>query len=533
MAGGRVLGGRYLLSGRPRGSGAAAVDQRSGAEVQLDAVPLPEVVEPFDQVALPAPGRPDSTSARALTLAAFVAETVPDHPRLSQVFQVFDEAGYLWVAGEAVPGVTLRTLLERGGPLSPYRAAELAYDLVTALRAVHAAGLVHGNVTVDTVLVCDDGTALLGGLVVGVAQEALCGGPGADQPGAGAPGGPWAPVRIRARDARAVIVGAVPERWSPEQTGPPPTDAVPRADAVRSGYAVPPPYAQQPASASPSGYPASPDAPPSGYPAPPVDARMPGYGPPPTAAPSRSSLQDGPLGAPIGSPAPPRPPAFPPPTTPPSPPASPPTTTPAPTTPPPPRGAPRQAPAVGVEADAWALGVLLYRAVAGEAPFPQQDTAELFAAIRSGQFGRPGRPAALPRATATRPGQRQGQNPGQGQGQPPSPPPELPECGPLGPLVARLLRTDPAARPALPEAAESIRQLLVRAPEPIDQDELLSVAALLPVQRRRGEVLEHPEFPHHRHAAPRRHPALLGAALVGGIILFVLLALVLVVSVSR
>ena len=446
MAGGRVLGGRYLLSGRPRGSGVAAVDRRSGAEVQLDGVPLPETVEPFDQmeqpvepfdrveqplepfdrVELPAPGRPDSTTVRAMTLAAFVAETVPDHPRLSQVFQVFDEAGYLWVAGEAVPGVTLRELLERGGPLPPYRAAEMAYDLVTAVRAVHAAGLVHGNVTVDTVLVCDDGTALLGGLVVGVAQEALCGGPGADQPGAGAPGGPWSPARIRARDARAVVVGAVPERWSPEQTGPLPADT-----------------------------------------------------PPPVIAP--------PDGGPLGGP---------------------------------PLVAPRTVPPVQAAADAWALGVLLYRAVTGEAPFPQQDTAELFAAIRSGRFGLPVRPAALPRAV--RPGQ-----------QPPQPAPELPECGPLGPLVARLLRTDPAERPGLPEAAERIRQLLLRAPEPIDQDELLSVAALLPVQRRRGEVLEHPEFPHHHHAAPRRHPALLGAALVGGIILFVLLALVLVVSVSR
>ncbi len=428
MAGGRVLGGRYLLSGRPRGSGAAAVDQRSGAEVQLDAVPLPETVEPFDQVALPVPGPADSTAARALTQAAFVAETVPDHPRLSQVFQVFDEAGYLWVAGEAVPGVTLRALLDRSGPLSPYRAAELGYDLVIALRAVHAAGLVHGNVTVDTVLVCDDGTALLGGLVVGVAQEALCGGPGADQPGAGAPGGPWSPARIRARDARAVVVGAVPERWSPEQIGLPPAD-------------TPPP--------------------------------------------------DGPLGG------------------------------------------PRQAPPVGSEADVWALGVLLHRAVTGEAPFPQQDTEELFAAIRVGRYGNAARPELLPYGAgrASRFPSSPGASP---SGTPPrKPPPELPECGPLGPLVAGLLRADPSARLALPEAAERIRELLVRAPEPIDQDELLSVAALLPVQRRRGEMVEHPEFPHHHHAAPHRHPALLGAALVGGVILFVLLALVVVVSVSR
>ncbi|MFC1409075.1 hypothetical protein ACEZCY_11750 [Streptacidiphilus sp. N1-12] len=442
MAGGRVLGGRYLLSGRARGSGVAAVDQRSGAEVQLDPVPLPELVGPEDQVPdpfgrpePPAPPRPDSTTARALTLAAFVAETVPDHPRLSQVFQVLDEGGYLWVVGEAVPGVTLRTLLERGGPLSPYRAAEMAYDLVTALRAVHAAGLVHGNVTPDTVLVCDDGTALLGGLVAGVAQEALCGGPGADQPGAGMPGGPWAPVRIRARNARAVIVGAVAERWAPEQVGPPPFDAPPA------------------------------------------------YGAPGSAP---GAAGGGPPAVPVAAP-------------------------------------------VGPEADVWALGVLLYRAVTGDSPVQTldgepRDAEELFAAVRAGRYGRPQVAALLPRGTARA-----------------QPPPELPECGPLGPLVKRLLRVDPAARPGLPELAEEIRQLLKRAPEPINQDELLSVASLLPVDRdhrrnrreRGGEVLPHPDFPHHRHAAPHRNPALLGAILVSGIILFVLLALVLVVSVSR
>jgi hypothetical protein len=102
--------------------------------------------------------------------------------------------------------------------------------------------------------------------------------------------------------------------------------------------------------------------------------------------------------------------------------------------------------------------------------------------------------------------------------------------------VHALLRPDPAERLGLPEAAELIRRLLVRAPEPIDQDELLTVAALLPARRRRGEVLEHPDFPHdshHRHAAPHRHPALLGVTLISGIILFVLIALVVTVLVGR
>lgn len=428
-AGGRTVGGRYLLAGRPRGSGFAAVDRRSGAEVQLDAVPLPETVdlsvEPFDQVVAPAPV--DSTARRALDQCLTVARAMPDHPRLSQVFQVLDEGGYLWVVGEAVPAVTLGALLEHG-PLSPYRAAELANDLLAALRAVHAAGMVHGNLTVDTVLVCDDGTALLAGLLVGVAQEALCGGPGAALPGAGVPAGPWSPARTRARDARAVIVGPVPERWAPEQVGPLPG---------------------------------------------------PTYRPP--------SL--------VPSPVPP-----------------------APVRPLP----PEEGLAVGAPADAWALGVLLYRAVTGEPPFPQGEVEELFTAIRRGRIGSAPAPRQLPRPA-----------PAAG-GRPAGPPPELPECGPLGPLVLRLLRTDPLLRPTLPEATERIRRLLVRAPEPVGLDAVSSVSALLPVPRRRGDVLEHPDFPgRHHHAAPARHPALLGLLLVGGVLLFALLAVVLVVMTSH
>ena len=236
--GGRTLAGRYQLTGRQLGTGVAAVDTRSGTAVRLDAVPLPELVTPFDQDQVLPPGS-DDTAARALARAAFAAGAVPDQARLVQVFEAFAEDGYLWVAGEAVRGVPLGVLLDRGGPFAPYRVAEVAGDLVAALRAVHAVGLVHGNVTAETVTVCDDGSALLGGLVVGAAQEALCGGPGSEIPGAGVPASAWTPARVRARDARTVVVGTVPERWAPEQRGPGPAPQ-PAEAAPAPGLAVGP-----------------------------------------------------------------------------------------------------------------------------------------------------------------------------------------------------------------------------------------------------------------------------------------------------
>lgn len=223
----RVVAGRYRLTGRQRGAGYEGVDLRSGVPVLVEGVPLPEVVGPFDQQAV----EPDGAAGKALAQAAYVVERMPDHPRLAQAFEVVEDDGRLWAVGELPPGRALGALLDErltalrdagatGRPaFSPYWAAELGHDVAAALTAVHRMGLVHGNVTPDTVTVCEDGTALLGGLVVSVAQEALCGGPGADEPGAAVPTALWSPARVRARDARAVLAGTVAERWAPEQAG--------------------------------------------------------------------------------------------------------------------------------------------------------------------------------------------------------------------------------------------------------------------------------------------------------------------------
>ncbi|MBL0804879.1 protein kinase, partial [Streptomyces albidoflavus] len=106
--------------------------------------------------------------------AAQAAARIPDHPRLDQVFDVFAEDGSLWIVSEAVPARPLAALLAER-PLTPYRAAEVAADVLTALRVLHAHGWVHRNITARTVLVCEDGRVMLTGLAAGAAEEALCG----------------------------------------------------------------------------------------------------------------------------------------------------------------------------------------------------------------------------------------------------------------------------------------------------------------------------------------------------------------------
>ncbi|MFG2303147.1 serine/threonine protein kinase [Actinacidiphila glaucinigra] len=222
---GRVLADRYRLP-RPPADEFELVETRawdtfSNQEVLIRRVLLPEVVsaEPG-----PHPGDGGDTAHRALE-AARAAAAIPDHPRLVQVFDIFVEDGSVWIVSELVAARPLGAVLA-DKRLSPYRAAEVASDVLTALRVLHAHGWVHRNVTGRTVLVCDDGRAMLSGLAVGAAQEALCGYNPVPVPamagGGEAPGGGWegphsALELERARQARLTVIGPVTERWAPEQ----------------------------------------------------------------------------------------------------------------------------------------------------------------------------------------------------------------------------------------------------------------------------------------------------------------------------
>ncbi|MFJ8507170.1 protein kinase [Streptomyces avermitilis] len=194
---GRVLADRYRLPLPPSDeyelAETRAFDTYSGQEVLVRQVPLPEVVEAevLDADGLPEgfvarDGGPRRAAARTVTRrptepavrraieAAQAAAQIPDHPRLDQVFDVFAEGGSLWIVSELVAARPLAALLA-DQPLSPYRAAEVASDVLMALRVLHAHGWVHRNITLRTVLVCDDGRVMLTGLAAGAAEEALCG----------------------------------------------------------------------------------------------------------------------------------------------------------------------------------------------------------------------------------------------------------------------------------------------------------------------------------------------------------------------
>lgn len=62
-----------------------------------------------------------------------------------------------WLATTAVPGLPLRQAVDRYGPLPEQALRRLATDLAEALSRIHAAGLIHGGIGPDSVLLATDG----------------------------------------------------------------------------------------------------------------------------------------------------------------------------------------------------------------------------------------------------------------------------------------------------------------------------------------------------------------------------------------
>lgn len=112
---------------------------------------------------------------------------------------------------------------------------------------------------------------------------------------------------------------------------------------------------------------------------------------------------------------------------------------------------------IGPATDLWALGALLFRAVQGHAPYPEESTAELVQLV-----------CAEPPAFAE-------------------------ECGPLRPVVESLLRQDPTERLDFEELRGWLRSLVRSAPEPEAGVHVVAAPPVdtsrLPIVRRRGELV--------------------------------------------
>jgi hypothetical protein len=102
---------------------------------------------------------PGGDSATEMLQAAVAASRVI-HPNLVGVYDAIDEAERAYVVREWVDGQSLRDLAA-DGPLDPARATAIGNAAASALAAVHATGMVHGNVHPGTVMISNDGRVVL------------------------------------------------------------------------------------------------------------------------------------------------------------------------------------------------------------------------------------------------------------------------------------------------------------------------------------------------------------------------------------
>jgi len=108
------------------------------------------------QVIVPSVATDPDQRAR-LVEDARIAATL-SHPNIAILYECAEDQGQLFLVYEHVPGNTLQRTIG-GAPLNPRHAVDLAVQIADALAEGHAAGVVHHNLTSETVMVTPKGNA--------------------------------------------------------------------------------------------------------------------------------------------------------------------------------------------------------------------------------------------------------------------------------------------------------------------------------------------------------------------------------------
>ncbi len=150
----RLLAGRYRLRERIGRGGMGTVwwayDEAERREVAVKEVHLPQSLEPREQMNLFARTNREAMAAGRLR-----------HPGLIAMYDVVIEDSRPYLIMEYVAARSLEDVFTEDGPISPPRVAEVGRQLLAALRAAHAEGIVHRDVKPSNVLLETSGRVVL------------------------------------------------------------------------------------------------------------------------------------------------------------------------------------------------------------------------------------------------------------------------------------------------------------------------------------------------------------------------------------
>ncbi|WP_431946555.1 serine/threonine-protein kinase [Actinacidiphila sp. bgisy167] len=150
----RLVAGRYRLISE-LGRGGMGVVWLARDELLHREVAIKEVKAPA--------GLEDSEIERlyARLQQEGIAAARVEHPNVIKVYDVAMAEGSPWIVMELVRGVALADVLDAEGPVDPRRAAGIGGKVLRALRAGHAAGVLHRDVKPGNVLIGNDGRVVL------------------------------------------------------------------------------------------------------------------------------------------------------------------------------------------------------------------------------------------------------------------------------------------------------------------------------------------------------------------------------------
>jgi non-specific serine/threonine protein kinase/serine/threonine-protein kinase len=145
---GAVVGDRYRL-GERLGRGGMA-DVYAGYDLRLERDVAVKLLRP--EVALRQPEVRTRFEGEARTAARLA------HPNVVEVFDTGEEDGQPYIVMERMPGETLADRIA-SGPVDLEWLRRVAGDVLGALGAAHAAGMVHRDVKPGNILIAEDGRA--------------------------------------------------------------------------------------------------------------------------------------------------------------------------------------------------------------------------------------------------------------------------------------------------------------------------------------------------------------------------------------